>query len=122
MENNKPMISQREVERKYNALINDVAVKDFYKIDLTNRVNCYVCKCGHITKTKDIDSGVTPMMFRCEKCTSMATSNFYNDCAPNQQPTIEWYRPTLKEVMKLRDNPYALDHIFNGGLEYRKIN
>ncbi len=73
------MISQREVKKRYNKLMNDVKTKDFYKVDLTNRVNCYVCDCGHITKTKDIDSGVTPFTFTCEKCKGTAKSTFYND-------------------------------------------
>lgn len=116
------MESQRSVEKKYNQLIKDVETKDFYKIDLTNRVNCYTCKiCGHITKTIDVDAGVIPMMFNCEKCGHIANSSFFRDIAPEQKPTIEWHRPTLKEVMKLRRREDLLDHIFNGGLLSRKI-
>lgn len=115
------MTSQREVEKKYNALINDVQTKDFYKIDLTNRVNCYKCKCGHITKTKDIDAGVTPFMHSCEKCGQYAQSTMYRDIVPDQKPTQEWYRPTLKEMLKLRSNQPLLEHIFNGGLMNRRI-
>ena len=110
-----------EVTKKYNKLINDVATKDFYRIDLTNRVNCYTCKCGHITKTKDVDSGVTPMFFKCEKCGKMASSSFYKDIALHLEPTFEWFRPTLAEVLKMRRKPQELDHILNGGLEYRLI-
>lgn len=115
------MESQRSVERKYQKLMEDVATKDYYKIDLTNRVNCYVCSCGRITKTKDVDAGVTPFMFNCEKCGGEARSTFYKDIAPDQQPTIEWYRPTLKQVLKMRNKPGMLDHILQGGLDDRKI-
>ena len=115
------MISQRQIQKKYAALLKDVATNDYYKIDLTNRVNCYKCVCGHITKTKDIGPGVTPFMHRCEKCGKMANSSFYVDIAPQQKPTEEWYRPSLKEVMKLRSDIFLLDHIFNGGLNVRKI-
>ena len=115
------MISQRQIQKKYASLLKDVATNDYYKIDLTNRVNCYKCVCGHITKTKDIDPGVTPFMHRCEKCGKMANSSFYVDIAPQQKPTEEWYRPSLKEVMKLRSDIFLLDHIFNGGLNVRKI-
>ena len=60
------MMSQREVERRYKKLLHDVQTKDFYKIDLTKRVNCYGCPaCKHITKTRDVDAGVTPMFFEC---------------------------------------------------------
>ena len=115
------MISQREIERKYNKLLKDVDTDDFYKTDLTNRVNCYKCSCGHITKTKDVDAGVTPFMHRCEKCGNMAHSTFYTDIVPNQLPTEEWYRPSLKEVLKMRNKPDVIDHILNGGLDYRKV-
>ena len=116
------MISQREIQRKYAALLMDVATNDYYKIDLINRVNCYKCTCSHITKTKDVDPGVTPFMHRCEKCGKKANSSFYVDIAPNQKPTEEWYRPSLKEVMKLRCDVFLLDHLFNGGLISRKLN
>ena len=117
------MNSQREIERKYNKLLHDVATHEFYKIDLTNRVNCYQCKsCGHITKTRDVDAGVTPFIHRCEKCNGMAYSTFYTDIAPDQQPTEEWYRPTLKQVLKMRNKPDLLNHILQGGLDYRKVN
>jgi transcription elongation factor Elf1 len=114
------MESQRSTEKRYKKLLQNVAIDDYYKIDLNNRFNCYVCKCGHITKTVDIDAGVTPFMFSCEKCGNMATSTYYKDIAPEQQPTIEWYRPTLKQVLKLRKNEAMLDHVLNGGLQYRK--
>ena len=118
------MESQREVTRKYNQLLQDVATKDFYKIDLTNRVNCYRCKngkCGHITKTIDIAPGVTPMFFECEVCGSQTTSTMYLDIAPTQEPTFQWDRPTLNEVMKFRKKPGLLNHILSGGLVVRKI-
>jgi hypothetical protein len=118
----KIMISIRELQRKYTKLQEQVKTDSYFKIDLTNRVNCYTCtKCGHITKTKDIDPGVIPFMFTCEKCNSTATSSFLKDIAPKQQPTIEWYRPSFSEVLKMRKRPELLDHIFNGGLGCRKI-
>ena len=117
------MESQRKIEREYNQLLKQVEKDPYYKTDLTNRVNCYVCQsCGHITKTKDVDPGVTPFMFRCEKCKGVAYSSFFKDVAPNQSPTFEWYRPSLKEVLKMRKNPFSdLEHILKGGLSYRKI-
>ena len=115
------MQSQREIERKYSKLLKDVETNVFYKIDLTNRVNCYVCGCGHITKTKDVDAGVTPFMHKCEKCGQMAQSTFYKDIVPEQQPTEEWFRPTLKQVLKMRKNEGMLDHILQGGLDVRRV-
>lgn len=116
------MKSQREVERLYNKLIHDVKTNDFYtKVDLKNRVNCYVCdSCGNITKTKHIDAGVTPMFFSCVECGQRSRSTFFNDIVPNKQPTIEWYRPTLHECLKMRNDEAVLQHVLNGGLNFRK--
>ena len=50
MENQK-MESQKQVEKKYNKLLKEVETNTFYSMDLTNRINCYVCDCGHVTKT-----------------------------------------------------------------------
>ena len=117
----KQMRSVRDVTREYNKLIEDVKTNEFYKIDLTNRVNCYTCSCGHITKTIDVDAGVTPFMNTCEKCNEIANSSFFKDIAPNQTPTHEWYRPTLKQVLKMRAKEDGLlDHVLQGGLDYRK--
>lgn len=117
------MESIRQVTKRYNKLLVDVATKDFYKVDLTNRVNCYVCSnCGHVTKTKDIAPGVTPMIITCEKCQRItARSTFYKDIVLDQEPTIEWYRPDLKETLKTRRYPNLLEHILSGGLCHREI-
>jgi hypothetical protein len=117
------MESQRQIKKRYNELIKSVENDEFYKTDLTNRVNCYVCeKCGHVTKTIDIDSGVTPFMHSCEKCGETASSTFYKDIRPDQKPTQEWYRPDLQQVLKMRTNFGLLDHILQGGLDVRNIN
>lgn len=116
------MESQREIKRRYSALLIKVLTDDFYKVDLTNRVNCYVCKkCAYITKTKDVDSGVTPFQIECECCKGPAHSTFYRDLFPHITPTQEWYRPTLDEVMKMRNKPSLLHHVLSGGLCLRKI-
>jgi hypothetical protein len=115
------MISQRELERKFTALMKSVKEDDFYKIDLSNRVNCYKCQCGHITKTKDSDAGVTPFKHKCEECGDFSTSTFYTDILPDQKPTQEWYRPSLRELLKIRKNEPLLDHVLKGGLMSRAI-
>lgn len=114
-------MSKKQIIKRYEQLLQDVETDDFYtKIDLANRVNCYKCPtCGHITKTKDVDPGVTPFMHRCEQCAGMAQSTMYNDIAPHKEPTQEWYRPTLAQVLKM---DYGLrDHVLRGGLDVRKI-
>lgn len=109
---------KRQIEQEYKKLMKDVATSDYYKVDLTNRVNCYTCSEGHIAKTKDIDAGVTPMFIQC-KCDKRASSSFYTDSAPSIEPTHEWYRPSLAETLKLKFN--MLDHVLCGGLMIRKI-
>jgi len=118
------MISQTRIIEKYTKLLQDVETNEFYtKINLNNRVNCYVCrKCGHVTKTIDFDPGVTPFFHLCEKCGGLAKSTGYRDIAPWLKPTQEWYRPTLKQVLKMRSrNESMVDHVLNGGLDYRNI-
>lgn len=118
------MITKKEIKRRYIKLLEDVKTKDFYtKVDLSNRVNCYVCERGHVTKTKDIDAGVTPFMFTCEVCGENATSTFFKDIAPEQKPTYEWFRPTLEKTLKMtkrKSNEGMIEHILLGGLDYRK--
>lgn len=115
-------MNKSEIERRYNQLIKDVSEKEFYKIDLNNRVNCYTCQsCGKITKTKDIDAGVTPFMHSCAYCKSTAYSSFYRDIAPHLEPVEEWYRPTLKQCLEMKPDSGLLDHVLNGGLDVRKI-
>lgn len=119
------MKQEKQIRSSYSRLIEDVKSKDFYtSIDLTNRVNCYSCsKCGHITKTKDVDAGVTPFMHSCESCGGDAKSSFYHDIFPAKAPTQEWYRPSLEEVLSLNKSGKAslLEHILMGGLCSRPI-
>lgn len=116
------MESISSVTKKYNKLMNDIATKGFYKRVEGDRFNCYTCQsCGHITKTRDIDSGVTPFSHACEKCKGRALSSFYKDIRPDIKPSQEWYRPSLQEVLKLRKNAPLLEHVLKGGLLSRII-
>jgi len=111
-QNREPQISEREITRQY-AKVKIVLAEP-------NRVNCYTCPNGHVTKTIDRHIGTTPMFNRCE-CGLQSTSSWYKDIAPDIEPTYEWFVPTLEQVKKYRKNPSMLDHIFAGGLDYRKI-
>lgn len=118
------MTSQREVERQYKKLLNDVATNDYYKVDLTNRINTYGCGFAHLTVTIDRDAGVTPMFLNCVHCGTQASSAGYQP--KNKEhliPTHEWFRPSLDQCLKMRNkNSALLDHILRGGLELRPIN
>lgn len=107
-----PQISERQIERQYYKLKIEPAEP--------NHINCYTCSNGHITKTIDLHKGTTPMFNRCE-CGAQSQSSWYRDVAPDIEPTYEWFVPTLAEVKKYKKNSAMLDHIFAGGLDYRKI-
>ena len=115
------MKSQRQIKREYEKLLKDVITNDFYKVHLEKQINCYVCNCGHITKTINIDSGVIPFTLSCEECGNVSRSSYFRDIVPEQSPTIEWYRPTLKQCYKLRNEEGMLEHILIGGLDNRMI-
>lgn len=95
-------MSRREIERRYNKLMKDVETNEFYtKVDLTNRVNCYVCQtCKHVTKTIDVDAGVTPFVHRCGRCGQIAHSTFYRDIAPHLKPVQEWVSTNTKAMFE----------------------
>lgn len=113
-ENRKPQISEREIERKYSKLI----IKDAEP----NRTNCYTCNtCGHIIKTIDRHEGVTPFMIACDVCKNRSISSMYRNTHPDLEPIYEWVVPTIKEIKKYKKNVGMLDHIFNGGLELKRI-
>lgn len=117
-------MNKRQVAKRYNEMINFPQNKGELK---EGRVNCYRCDdCGTITKTIEIDKGVTPFFHFCsnENCDSFAASAFYEDILPDSEPIEEWYRPTLEETLELLKRGYmgSVDHILQGGLDVRKIN
>lgn len=110
-------VSIRSIERKYAKML-----LDYKDVDFKKKINNYVCTvCGVITKTVDINKGVTPFIARCKVCREEARSTFYKDLVPEENPTTEFYRPDLKETIKLRDKPSQLEHVLMGGLLTRKI-
>src|ERR1035437_10783886 len=102
-EPNEPMISMRELEKKYNSMI-----KHYKSTVEGNRINCYTCVCGNKLKTIDMADGVTPFMISCNVCQGMAKSSFYQDIYPEIKPSIMWYRPTIEQCLKLRKKPNLL--------------
>jgi len=110
---------RKEIEHQYLRLQYEVAHNDYYKIDLSNRINVYTCENGHATKTICVDPGVTPFMHLCDTCGSMARSSFFQDTHPNLEPTQEWFRPTLKQVLKMSEE--MREHVLQGGLDVRNI-
>ena len=120
-EPNKPVMSVRKVTKLYNAIVETL------KDEEVRGVNYYICSNPnpHITITKDSVAGTTSFIISCPICKCGAKGNFYkkpDNILSKELPTHEWYRPTLKETLKLRSkNPQLLEHILMGGLELREI-
>lgn len=111
------MISLREIKRKLHEC------KTHYKNEeWEGKVNCYLCiECGKTTKTVHVDGGTIPAIFACNHCGGIARSTLYEDTAPDEEAVIEWYRPDVKELLKMRRKRMEkdLNHILNGGLTWR---
>jgi hypothetical protein len=67
-------------------------------MEQTNKINAYVCFNLHITVTKNVDEGVTPMFIACPKCFKQAISMMYN-VNQSSKPTQQWYKPTRDEIV-----------------------
>ena len=105
------------IKKRYRELQKRVKSDEFYtQIDLQWRVNRYTCSCGNKTDTRDMDAGVTPYTIPCEKCGGHSRSSFYRVASVN--PTHEWYRPKLKELLKMNN---VIEHVLKGGLVLMKI-
>lgn len=86
--------------------------------DFQGKLNVYKCeKCGREMVTIDKDAGTTPFVTICDECGAEARSAMYM-CDPNLVPEYEWYRPTLRYIIK---NPMVMQHVLGGGLLLRKI-
>lgn len=109
------------------------------------KINEYTCEAGHVTRTGNVDPGVTPFMIGCKAdgCTEMAKSCFYR-CDQSRRPDWVWYRPneaqfedeykracerlermighlfTDEHAKGLRSDMFK--HVANGGLSLRRIN
>jgi predicted HAD superfamily Cof-like phosphohydrolase len=102
------------------------------------KINEYICeKAGHVTKTIENVSGITPMFITCPQCLKETTfpimekeesslskeyflenilplravSSFYVIKHPDVPVTYEWIRPDFEHIKE--DD---MEHVFNGGL------
>lgn len=86
--------------------------------------NLYTCMlCEGFIVTEDVDDGVTPMMLAC-RATSGCDGVMYSAGYPptevigDEQPTWEWYRPTLKQARRMSQE--MQQHVAQGGLALRE--
>lgn len=86
-----------------------------------NRLNIYICdNCGGHIVSKDVDSGTTPFMIRCESttgCQGRMQSSMYRVFDPEgkMHHSHEWYKPTPGMLIP----KHTLDHVNKGGLLLR---
>jgi len=108
------MDSVKKVTKAYNNIpVSEILAQPY------NNYTCVACK--KITKTVDLCGGTTSMGITCEFCEQSALSSFYVDSIPEEKAMLEWYRPTLKQTLKLRKNPSMLEHVLKGGLLKRYV-
>lgn len=111
------MESVRSVTRKYLEMVKLAESQE----PSYGTVNVYDCSNGHSTTTKDVDKGTTPFVIGCRFCKELAQSRMYRTGQNPEVIHVEFYRPSLKEALKLRKNPNLLEHVLNGGLLKREV-
>lgn len=116
------MKTKSHITKLYNKLVKDIAPTEADKEKLNTTTIDYVCGGHHVTKTKKIDLGTIPLQIPCPTCGQTAIHmGKESDLMPEQEPTHEWFRPTLEQVLSCQKKPNLLEHFLNGGLDYREI-
>lgn len=82
-------------------------------------VDVYVCKhCGNRIYTQYKDKGVTPFMMPCRKDGCLATVQHEHtipfSLVPQGAKILNWYRPSFKEMLTLKEG--VIEHVLLGGL------
>lgn len=91
--------------------------------DGKGKKNVYLCeKCGHGYVTLDVDTGVTPFIYKCLRpnCKGSAYSLCYKVPQPilaNHKAAVEWYKP--EQTLTL--SPSEIEHVGRGGLLPREV-
>lgn len=114
------MISQRRLIAGYNEMI----AKMLEEEAPVDKINIYTCegeKCNNVVKTKDLVAGTTPFMVDCVRCGGKMKSSMYSNIPKEPEVTMEWYRPDINKVLKLRKKPGLIEHILLGGLMLRPM-
>ena len=113
-------ITRNHITKRYNDMLKKYTPEKLQEFEKGVKTHAYECVKGHRIMTIDINPGTTPVLIKCQQCNNFATSQGYHKT--KEEPKIEWYRPTLKEVLKqISKGRWAMaDHVLNGGLEKRK--
>ena len=111
---------KKDITKRYKAMLRELPTAEID--DNTGKVNCYRCdKCHNVTKTIEREKGSTPMGIICPVCGDNAFSTFYQDIAPDKEPTFEWVRPTLEETLEMHNTPIQCNFVLAGGLVRKEI-
>lgn len=108
-------MERKEIEKKYCKLTKEIESMRMY--DGRNTVDRYLCeKCGGFLHTTYKDKGVTPFTITCPMCGGIMshTQTFKKEAVPDYIEVKKWYRPTLKQTLKMSES--SIEHILNGGL------
>ena len=109
------MIQKENIEKRYNELVKEIEGKRMY--DGRGTVDRYTCDtCGHIIYTTYRDKGVTPFTIKCTRCggTKYHDKTYDKKTVPSYVMVMDWYRPSLEDVLKMSDS--MIEHVLNGGL------
>lgn len=112
-------MEKKYIEKEYKKLVDSIENLRMY--DGRGTVDRYVCeKCGYTIFTTYRDKGVTPFTIRCSRCngTMFHDKTYEKGQVPENLVIKDWYRPSLKETLKLSEG--MIEHILNGGLILEK--
>lgn len=112
-------MERKEIEKKYCKLTKEIESMHIY--DGRDTVDRYLCeKCGGFLHTTYKDKGVTPFTITCPMCGGIMshTQTFKKETVPDYVEVKKWYRPTLKQTLKMSER--SIEHILNGGLILEK--
>lgn len=87
-------------------------------------VDVYVCKkCGNRIYTKYEDKGVTPFCIACRNdgCKASACHEYTIpfSLVPQGAKILNWYRPSFKEMLTLKEG--VIEHVLLGGLILEEV-
>lgn len=111
----KTEMKREDIENKYNDLI--AKIENIRMYDGRGTVDRYVCEdCGMIMYTTYRDKGCTPYTMRCKRCggTMCHDKTYDKNIVPNYVMVVDWYRPSLEDLLKMSDG--MIEHVLNGGL------
>lgn len=115
--NNIPKSVKKDITRRYKEIDKAIANEE----DNAGQKICFVCsKCKQAVKTEIKDKGLIPRGIICPFCGEEALPTD-RDVMKDFEPTYEWVRPTLEEVLEHHDKPVTCNFFLGGGLMRKEV-